>query len=249
MLGLLADPLRWRLACELATSDRRVRELVATVAAPANLVSYHLRRLREGGLVSARRSIYDGRDLYYRLDLPRCAAALSAAGKDLHPGLAAGAPRVPTGGRHKRVLFVCTGNTARSPMAAALLNERADRWVNATSSGTRPKPVDPTAVTVMRDRYGLDLSGHRPTNVVDLAGRRFDQVISLCDKAREHLPGFPACPRLAHWSTPDPSDFAHDHRLYERLADDLDLRVRFLLPALAVTPEPREEPGPVKSRG
>src|ERR1700728_3883985 len=85
---MLAEPVRWRLMRELASGDRRVRELVAAAGQPQNLVSYHLRQLRLGGLVSARRSSFDGRDTYYSLDLDGCARALAGAAVALHPGLA-----------------------------------------------------------------------------------------------------------------------------------------------------------------
>src|SRR5579863_10140989 len=81
---------------ELASSDRRVRELAAAVGQQQNLVSYHLRQLRLGGLVTARRSSFDGRDTYYSLDLDGCAEALAGAAGALHPGLAP-APAAPVG--------------------------------------------------------------------------------------------------------------------------------------------------------
>src|SRR3954451_19471118 len=84
---LAGHPLRWRLLTELARSDLRVRELVALVDQPQNLVSYHLRLLRDGGLVTGRRSSFDGRDSYYHLDLDRCAQALAGTGAALHPAL------------------------------------------------------------------------------------------------------------------------------------------------------------------
>ncbi len=86
-LRLAAHPLRWRLLDELAGGDHRVRELVALVGEPQNLVSYHLRLLRDGGLVTTTRSTFDGRDSYYHLDLDRCAQALAGAGAALHPRL------------------------------------------------------------------------------------------------------------------------------------------------------------------
>src|SRR5215218_1156571 len=84
---LAAHPVRWRLLAELADSDYRVRELVSRVDQPQNLISYHLRLLREGGLVTARRSNFDGRDSYYHLDLDRCAETLTDSGAALHPVL------------------------------------------------------------------------------------------------------------------------------------------------------------------
>src|SRR4051812_33239544 len=85
-LRLVAEPVRWRLLSELARSDRRVTELTRLVGQPQNAVSYHLGRLREGGLVSMRRSSADGRDSYYRIELDRCGELLAATGATLHPG-------------------------------------------------------------------------------------------------------------------------------------------------------------------
>src|SRR5918992_249233 len=84
---LVAHPLRWKLLTELAGSDYRVRELVTLVDEPQNLISYHLRLLRDGGLVSATRSSFDGRDSFYHLDLDRCADALAETGAALHSAL------------------------------------------------------------------------------------------------------------------------------------------------------------------
>src|SRR3954454_2331350 len=113
-LELAGHPLRWQLLSDLARSDRRVGELSELAGQRQNLVSYHLRRLREGGLVSARRSAADGRDTYYVLDLARCGDLLAGAGNALHPGLALSRPS--EGGRSRRsarVLFLCTGNSSR----------------------------------------------------------------------------------------------------------------------------------------
>src|ERR671915_2507150 len=85
-LRLAGHPLRWRLLSELSHSDRRVGELCELAGRPQSLVSYHLRQLRDGGLVSMRRSAADGRDTYYILDLIRCGEHLVDAGVALHPG-------------------------------------------------------------------------------------------------------------------------------------------------------------------
>src|SRR3954449_5486850 len=112
ILGLLGDPLRWQLVGELGRSDWRVGELVELVGKPQNLVSYHLAELRHAGIVSARRSSADGRDVYYRADLFRCRDLLGDAGLSLHAGLSLEPSppddRMPRG--RPRLLFLCTGN-------------------------------------------------------------------------------------------------------------------------------------------
>jgi protein-tyrosine-phosphatase/DNA-binding transcriptional ArsR family regulator len=240
VVRLLADPVRWRLMRELSSGDRRVRELAAAAGQPQNLISYHLRQLRAGGLVTARRSSFDGRDTYYSLDLDGCARELAGAASALHPGLAplpaAGPERAAVpGATRRRVLFVCTGNSGRSPMAEGLLRYRAEARVAAASAGIRPRPLHPDAVAVMQDRYRVDISGHRPAPVEAAARERFDYVISLCDRAREACPQFPGRPGLIHWSLPDPAageGGLAGYPAFERTAAELDARIGFLLPVL-----------------
>src|SRR5436305_432621 len=166
---LAGHPLRWRLLTALADTDLRVRELVARVEQPQNLVSYHLRLLRDGGLVTSTRSSFDGRDSYYHLDLARCAEALADTGAALHPALAPSpalrrTPRIA-------VLFVCTGNSARSPIAEALLRSHTGGRVTAASAGTRPKDrLHPDAVRVLRT-FGVDASSKRPRHLDAVRGR------------------------------------------------------------------------------
>lgn len=239
LLQLAAHPLRWRLLGELARSDRTVQELTGLVGQPQNLVSYHLRKLRDGELVAARRSTFDGRDAYYRVDLTRLGGGFAASGAALHPGLRLAA--VPSRPVASRVLFLCTGNSARSQMAEALARVRSGGLVDARSAGTKPKPLHPEAVRVMRERYDIDLSGHRPKHLDELAGEAFDHVITLCDRVREACPAFPGHPETAHWSTPDPSA-SDDPGAFEEAAAELSVRVGFLLAALTPSDDPREMP-------
>src|SRR5690606_35652422 len=133
------------------------------------LVSYHLGKLRAAGLVSARRSSADRRDSYYSVDLVRLGQLLSASGGSLHPGLRLAAAGAPTAGTvTARVLSLCTGNSARSQMAEALIRVRSDGQVEAHSAGSHPKPLHPNAVRVMRDDHGIDLSGHRSKHISEV---------------------------------------------------------------------------------
>jgi protein-tyrosine-phosphatase/DNA-binding transcriptional ArsR family regulator len=244
---LAAHPLRWRLLSALTEGDYRVRELVTLLGQPQNLVSYHLRLLRDGGLVTATRSSFDGRDSYYHLDLDRCAEALADTGAALHPALRQDAtPPIPPVGQQRSlrlriaVLFVCTGNSARSPIAEALLRHHTAGRVTVTSAGSRPKPrLHPNTVRVLRKAFGIDIADRSPQHLDTLASHRFDHVITLCDKAREACPEFGHHPRRLHWSIPDPATAGDtdqaSYLAFQHTASDLDTRVRHLLPVLAST--------------
>jgi protein-tyrosine-phosphatase len=242
-LQLAAHPLRWRLLSELVRGDRRVRELCALLERPQNLVSYHLGRLRAEGLVSSRRSAADARDSYYMLDLGRCGELLASSGRALHPALRlAELPRRewdrPSRAARPRVLFLCTGNSARSQIAEALVQLLTGGAVEAASAGSHPKPLHPNAVRVMRER-GIDIAGRRSKQLSEFADQRFNYVISLCDRVREVCPEFPDHPELTHWSIPDParegSTDAENYPAFERTASELATRIRFLLELIAHT--------------
>jgi ArsR family transcriptional regulator, arsenate/arsenite/antimonite-responsive transcriptional repressor / arsenate reductase (thioredoxin) len=237
-LQLAGHPLRWRLLGELARSDRVVSELTGLVGEPQNLVSYHLGKLRDGRLVSARRSSADRRDTYYGLDLARIGSLLSATGGALHPGLRLIRPArddAVTG--PVRVLFLCTGNSARSQMAEALAKARSGGAVEAFSAGSHPSALHPNAVRVMRDEHGLDLTGHASKHLDVFEGQRFDWVISLCDRVREVCPEFAGHPETIHWSIANPAtgdgDDEASYPLFQQTAAELATRIGFLLAVLA----------------
>ena len=236
-LRLAGHPVRWRLLSELSRSDLRVGELCARLELPQNLVSYHLGRLRAEGVVSRRRSTADGRDSYYLLELDRCGELLAGTGRALHPGLRlAPAPpdrrRPGTRRRRTRVLFLCTGNSARSQIAEALTERLGGGMVQARSAGSHPKPLHPNAVRVLAERE-IDIAGRHSKHLDQFQGRRFDYVVSLCDRVREVCPEFPGHPDLIHWSIPDPARAGdNDEQTYaafERTAEELASRVVFLL--------------------
>jgi ArsR family transcriptional regulator, arsenate/arsenite/antimonite-responsive transcriptional repressor / arsenate reductase (thioredoxin) len=245
---LAGHPLRWGLLRELARSDRRVRELTGLLGEPQSLVSYHLGRLVGGGLVRTRRSTADRRDAYYSLDLARCGVLLVATGAALHPGLRlvqpAHAEQGPQPlGAPARVLFLCTGNSARSPMAEALTRHLAPVAVEAFSAGSHPRPLHPNAVRVLHD-HGIDLDGRRPRHLREFAQQPMDYVVSLCDRVRERCPEFPGHPERIHWSIADPArDGDSDEETYpafQQTAAELAVRVQFLLHRIRSGPPPQE---------
>jgi protein-tyrosine-phosphatase len=236
---------------ELVRSDRAVSELTVLVGEPQSLVSYHLRQLREGGLVTARRSAADRRDTYYAIDVEACRDALQTAAGRLHPGLraattAAACPRTDGLGRRPRVLFLCTGNSARSQMAEALVHRMSAGAVDAASAGSHPKPLHPNAVRVLGKR-GIDIRGNRTKHLDEVVSQRFDEVITLCDRVREVCPEFPSRPELVHWSLPDPSLAGSTNRAsypaFVRTADELERRIGFQLHLLA-DPAPTRRSNP-----
>jgi protein-tyrosine-phosphatase len=233
-LRLAAHPVRWHLLLELAHSDRQVRELTSLVGRPQNLVSYHLGRLRSAQLVAMRRSSADARDAYYSVNLSRCRELLSTAGGALHPGLrlVPPSPDVTLTRIGTRVLFLCTGNSARSQMAEALLKSLTNNATAAFSAGSQPKSLHPNAVHVMRER-GIDITGNRVKHLSEFAAQRFDYVISLCDRVREVCPEFPGHPQVIHWSMADPaSEGSSDEETmpaFERTAAELETRIRFFI--------------------
>nr|WP_202889626.1 ArsR family transcriptional regulator [Actinopolymorpha rutila] len=252
---MAGNPVRWRLLTELARSDLRVGELVAAIDQPQNTVSYHLGRLRAAGLVSTRRSSADQRDSYYHADLTRCGELLASTGAALHPGLSAGvrpamqhdAKSTLTARRRRnrntrkvRVLFLCTGNSARSQMAEALLAQAAGENAEVASAGSHPKDLHPNAVHAMR-AYDIDLTGRRSKHLDEFAGQRFHYVITLCDKLREICPEFPGSPQAIHWSIVDPAAEG-GHAAFRRVAADLHTRIAFLTNYLGIpaTPTTRE---------
>ena len=131
-----------------------------------------------------------------------------------------------------RLLFLCTGNSARSQMAEALARTRSGGRVQAYSAGSRPKPLHPNAVRVMGEA-GIDLASHRPKHLEVFAAESFDLVITLCDRVREVCPEFPGHPGYIHWSIADPAaSSGSDEQTYpafQQLAAELETRIGFLL--------------------
>ncbi|MEV0158193.1 helix-turn-helix domain-containing protein [Micromonospora sp. NPDC050686] len=205
----LGDPARLAIVDALTLGDASPGEIAHTLDMATNLVAHHVRVLTDAGLVIKGRSEGDRRRAYLRLR-PEALAALAT-------------PRLIGVGR---VVFVCTHNSARSQLAAALWKQRTHSEV--ASAGTKPATrVHPRAVAVAH-RHHLDLDPTGTAHVTDVV-RRDDLVIAVCDNAHEELTG-PVRPRL-HWSIPDPVRVDTDEAFEAAYADLAD-RVDRLAPAV-----------------
>ncbi len=210
----LAEPARLRIVDRLWLGDATPGELQGLLEMPSNLLAHHLRVLEQEGLVLRHRSEGDRRRSYVQL-VPDTLAGL------VHGSAAAiSAPRV---------VFVCTANTARSQLAAALWSRAST--VPATSAGTHPADrVAPGAVAVARRRH-LPLRQLRPRALDDVLAPE-DYVVTVCDNAHEELHLDHADrSRSVHWSVPDPVRLGTD-AAFEAAYDDLATRVATLVPRL-----------------
>lgn len=179
--GALGDPVRLAIADELSVSDRAPVELRRSLGLESNLLAHHLDVLESVGLIERSRSSGDGRRRYVHLLrdglsglVPRCAVSVGPA------------------------LFICSANSARSQLAAALWRDMTGQ--RATSAGTHPAArVHPKAIAAAT-RAGLDLAGAVPHDLATI-GRRSRLTITVCDRAHEELGPTEG---WLHWSIPDP---------------------------------------------
>ena len=124
----------------------------------------------------------------------------------------------------KRVLILCTGNSARSQMAEGLLRHDAGERFNVESAGTKPSIVRPEAIAVMKE-VGIDITSHRSKHVDELVGQHFDYVLTVCDNAKESCPVFFGKATRLHHSFNDPAavEGSEEKRLgaFRKVRDDL----------------------------
>lgn len=205
----LGDPARLAIVDALTVGDASPGELAGDLDMPTNLVAHHVKVLRDAGLLVRTRSEGDRRRTYLRL----CPDVLAMLAPSPLPGV-------------ERVVFVCTHNSARSQLAAALWGRQGR--VPAASAGTAPAArVHPRTITVAH-RHGLDIDPAGTAHVTDVVGAD-DLVIAVCDNAHEDLGGG-ARPRL-HWSVPDPVPVDTDDA-FEAAYTDLADRIGRLAPTV-----------------
>ena len=216
MHAALGEPARLAIVDRLVLGDASPTEIGRELGLPSNLLAHHLKLLEQAGLIERSRSEGDHRRTYLRLR-PQPLTGLV-------PGLRS-APRV---------VFVCTHNSARSQLAAALWARRSP--VPAASAGTHPAVrVHPRAVAVARSR-GLSLARARTSRVEEVLNDG-DLVVAVCDHAHEEL-GTSADDRL-HWSVPDPARLDTDDAFEQAFTDIAD-RIDRLAPAVRLPGEPHD---------
>jgi arsenate reductase (thioredoxin) len=136
--------------------------------------------------------------------------------------------------RPLRVLFVCTGNSARSQMAEAVLREIGKGAFETYSAGTEPRGVNPLTVRALGNA-GIDISGARSKSVSEFFGQPFDYVVTVCDRARETCPVFPGGGSAVHWGFDDPAEAtgteAERLAVFERVLGEISTRLRAFAPA------------------
>jgi ArsR family transcriptional regulator, arsenate/arsenite/antimonite-responsive transcriptional repressor / arsenate reductase (thioredoxin) len=211
----LGEPVRLAIVEDLSASDRAPTDLATRHGLPGNLLAHHLDVLERVGLIERHISAGDRRRRYIRLR--------HAALRDLV------AVRRPRSGS---ALFICTHNSARSQLAAALWRERTGG--PADSAGTHPaSQVHPGAVAAAK-RAGIDITGTRP-RPLEPADTRADVIVTVCDRAHEELD--PA-PQWLHWSIPDPVEVGRA-RAFDAALAELDQRIS----AISLPEPPRIERG------
>jgi protein-tyrosine-phosphatase len=202
----LADPARLRIVDLLILGDFSPTELQAELGMPSNLLSHHVRALEAAGLATRHRSEADKRRSYIRL--------ASGALEGLAPGAEYGATRV---------MFVCTRNSARSQLAAALWGQVSE--IPSTSAGTHPADrIAQGAIDVAR-RHGVDLPEVPPRRLEGLDGGDF--VVTVCDNAHEELTGLNG----VHWSVRDPLRI-NTEEAFENAFNDISSRISDLAPRM-----------------
>jgi arsenate reductase len=208
----LADPNRLKILDLLMQGESCNYELTEWLGITPSLLSHHLRTLREAGLVVSRRDAIDGRWVYYAVDreviffwrqwfnemfdLARIQPRSSGCGPENQLS------EVKPGEAQHRVLFLCTGNSARSQMAEAIVNTRLiGRW-QAVSAGTHPADrVHPLAVAAL-DELGIDWQDHQTKTADQFQDEPFDLVVTLCNNARREVPDW--VESSVHVGFPDP---------------------------------------------
>jgi ArsR family transcriptional regulator, arsenate/arsenite/antimonite-responsive transcriptional repressor / arsenate reductase (thioredoxin) len=208
VFAALSDPARLAIVDYLTNADASPSELRAILSMSSNLLAHHLAALRKAGVIRQTRSEADGRRTYLRLNH----SALD--------GLV-----LSTEQRARRIVFVCTHNSARSQLAAAIWNRRSE--VPATSAGTKPATQVHRGAVAAARRLNLSMRAIKPRYLGDVLAAD-DLVIAVCDNAHEELP--PELPRI-HWSVSDPTRSALA-TAFDETVGELTARIDHFIPTV-----------------
>jgi arsenate reductase len=136
----------------------------------------------------------------------------------------------------KRILILCTGNSARSQLAEGLMRAETQGSAEVYSAGTKPSVVRPEAIAAMGE-IGIDISGHRSKSVDEFAGQEFDYVITVCDNANEVCPVFPGKTKRLHWPFEDPAGTGEAEEVryasFRKVRDEIRAKIREWVPSIA----------------
>lgn len=251
-LAVLADPQRLHILDLIINGIHCSSGIVERLGLAPNLVSHHLKVLREAGLVDIERDPADRRWIYYVPDIRQLTEVQFLLSHLLHPariqaradecGPSQGAlPYDPPAhltmekehpmNNKAKIIFLCTGNSARSQMAEAFMKKYAGDLFEVHSAGIEPKGVNPYTVRVM-DEAGIDISGYQSKGVRQYLGHvNFGYVVTVCDHAEENCPTvFLTQGKHLHWSFEDPAAFqgTEEETLakFSQIRDQIETRIQ-----------------------
>lgn len=233
------EPNRLVIISLLSTGPMLVSDICNASGLSLTLVSQHLRILRDSGMVQAERDSKDARAVWYSLNPQRIKEIQTALSMvfDMTKivdcrGL--GAKQSPNLSREKfRVLFLCSGNSARSQMAEALLQHYGKGLIEARSAGTHPREVHPLTIKVLTE-IGLDTKGLKTKHYSVFNQESFHYVITVCDRANEECPDFKGDYQRIHWSIADPVKDGNEDELinvFKQTREELAGRIELFVHA------------------
>ena len=250
--SVLADPQRLHILDLIINGIHCSSGIVARLGLTPNLVSHHLKVLREAGLVDIERDPADRRWIYYIPNIQQLTEIQFQLSYLLHPariqaraaecGPSQGAqPYIPPDHltiekehpmtNKAKIIFLCTGNSARSQMAEAFMKKYAGDLFEVHSAGIEPKGVNPYTVRVMEEA-GIDISGYQSKGVRQYLGHvNFGYVVTVCDHAEENCPTvFLTQGKHLHWSFEDPAAFQGTEeqtlQKFSQVRDQIEKRIK-----------------------
>lgn len=224
LLSALAHEARLQVFRTLVQQgETTAGDLAQELGVPPSTLSFHLKDLRIAGLINSRR---DGRRILYTAEVEALAALMEFLGQETS-GARDGKEQRPL-----RVLFLCTGNSARSILAEAILNQDGQGRFQAISAGSHPRgEVDPQALALLRNHgYPVEDARSKSWDEFNRPGAEpLDVVITVCDSAAQELcPSWPGQPLVAHWSIPDPVGLNDNGEMFSEVFRTLLSRISIL---------------------